>query len=215
MANARASRAAVGFTIKSGWAVAVLVGGSRTKPRALDGRRIDLSDPAIPDARQPYHAGFGTARQPGPALSRLVASVERFGRESVTGLLQHYEGEGHQLRSAGLVVGSLIEPDQIANDHIRIHALEGKLFRNIVEAAVVQHDVPCSIWRERDLYASAAAALQQSEGRLRNTLTALGRDLTGPWRAEHKAAALAAWLALTGAATVQAANAPTLKKSRT
>ena len=55
--DASSDRAAIGFTVKSGWACAVLVAGSATSPRVVDSRRVDLSDPAIPESRQPYHAG--------------------------------------------------------------------------------------------------------------------------------------------------------------
>ncbi len=97
-------------------------------------------------------AGFGTARHTGRELTRLLASVRRFGRKSVTGLLRDYETAEHHLCGAGVVVGSLIDPERIANDHIRIHALEGRLFREVVAQAATRERVPCSIWRDRDLY---------------------------------------------------------------
>src|SRR5438093_11848418 len=99
------TRAAVGFTVKSGWACAVLVAGSADAPEVVDCQRIELSDPDIPESRQPYHDGFGTARASGRELTRLVTSVERFGRKSVTGLIRSYETR-HQLRGVGVVVGS-------------------------------------------------------------------------------------------------------------
>jgi hypothetical protein len=192
------TRAAIGFTVKSGWASAVLVIGSATSPRVVDSRRVDLSDPAIPESRQPYHAGFGTARDSGPELSRLIGVVKRLGRQSVIDVIRHYRTVGHSVGGAGVVVGSLIDPKRIANDHIRIHAFEGQLFRGVVQDAVARSRLSCSIWRDRDLYALAAGTLKQPERALRDTLTALGREVAGPWRAEQKAAALAAWLVLAG-----------------
>ena len=73
---AKPERAAAGFTVKSGWACAVLIGGTPASPRLLDSRRVEISDPGIPDAKQPYHAGFGTARDAGDELKRLVSSVK-------------------------------------------------------------------------------------------------------------------------------------------
>src|SRR5262245_3917928 len=72
--NVRAGHppAAIGFAVKSGWAATVLLVGSPASPSLAHSRRIDLSDPAIPDSRQPYHAGFGTARSTGADLTRLV-----------------------------------------------------------------------------------------------------------------------------------------------
>lgn len=195
-------RGAIGFTVKSGWASAVLLIGSAASPRVVDSRRVDLSDPAIPESRQPYHAGFGTARGAGPDLSRLIAAVRRLGRQSVTGAIRHYQTLGYPVRGAGVVVGSLIDPERIANDHIRIHALEGQLFRGLVQDAAARSGLSCSIWRERDLYALAVGILKQQERALRDTLAALGREVAGPWRAEQKAAALAAWLVLAGRSSV-------------
>jgi hypothetical protein len=192
------SRTAVGFTVKSGWASAILLAGTVKSPRVLDSQRIELSDPAIPESRQPYHAGFATARTSGPELSRLIASVERFGRQSVKDLVQNYQSAEHELRGAGVVVGSLIDPARIGNEHIRIHALEGRLFRGVVEDTVARHQLACSIWRERDLYGFATRMFKQPEEELRATVAALGRGLPGAWRAEQKTAALAAWLVLAG-----------------
>ena len=194
--QARRERAAVGFTVKSGWAAAVLVTGSPASPRVADSLRIELSDPALPDARQPYHDGFGTARGAGSELNQLLRSVRRFGRKSVAAVLKKCASSGHPLAGAGIVVGSLIDPEKIANDHIRIHALEGRLFRTVVEDAVVAEPLPCSTWCARDLYAAAADALGMPEPRLRATMKALGRNVRGSWRAEQKDAALAAWLML-------------------
>ena len=195
--NVRAggSRAALGFTVKSGWAATVLLIGSPASPRLADSCRIDLSDPAIPESRQPYHAGFGTARSSGAELKRLVSSVRRFGRRSVMSVVETY-ATGHAFTGAGLVVGSLNDPGRIANQHIRIHALEGQVFREVVEQALAAGGLPCSVWRERDLYGAAAKVLRDTEPQIRSMVTALGREIEGPWRAEQKAAAVAAWLVL-------------------
>jgi hypothetical protein len=98
--------------------------------------------------------------------------------------------------AAGVVVGSLIDPTTIGNDHIRIHAMEGQLFREVLIDAAERGGVTCSVWRERDLYAAAAKQLKIAETLLRRRLTAFGDDVEDGWRAEHKAAALAAWMLL-------------------
>ena len=191
-------RAALGFTVKSGWACAVLVAGSPDAPEVVDCRRIELSDPSIPESRQPYHDGFGTARAEGRELTRLVTSVERFGRTSVTGLINGYSTDGRHLRGVGVVVGSVIDPASLGNSHVRIHALEGQLFRRVIEDGAERSGLKYAIWRERDLYGVAAGSLRRPEPKLRSALTAVGRAVDGSWRAEHKAATLAAWLVLAG-----------------
>ena len=199
MAKRRAEhRAAAGFTVKSGWASAVLLTGPTSSPRVADSRPVELSNPAVPDARQPYHAGFGTAREQGKELTRLVGSVKKFGGQSVTGVLREYRALAPNVSGAGLVVGSLIDPQTIRNDHIRIHALEGQLFRGVLEDALVRSQLSCSIWRERDLFEVGGTRLKLSEPKLRAALSELGRGVAGGWRAEQKKAALAAWLILAG-----------------
>jgi len=188
------ARAAMGITVKSGWTAVVLLTGSPTSPHVVDSGRIELCDPAIPESRQPYHLGVGTARGSGPEPSRLLRSVRRFGRESATVLILRYRLSGHRLAGAGVVVGSLIDPARIANDHIRIHALEGQLFRSVVEDAAARNSLPCSIWRERDLHEVAAGILNQSGPRLRDTLAAAKRTAhtvrcSRSWRTRSRARA--------------------------
>ena len=189
----------LGFAVKSGWTAVVLLAGSARSPEVIDSRRIELSDPNVPEARQPHHDGFGTARKSGPELTRLLNSVHRYGRRSVGAVIKSYRDSGHQLRSAGLVVGSTIDPDTIANEHMRIHALEGRLFRSIIERELDRREVESSVWRERDLYPFAARTLKRSDDELRAALTALRPTGGATWRAEQKAAALAAWVLLSSA----------------
>ncbi|MGQ0732502.1 MAG: hypothetical protein ACT4QD_02475 [Acidobacteriota bacterium] len=187
--------AAIGFAIKSGWAAVVVVGGPNSAPRIVDSRRLELSDPEIPESRQPYHHGFGTAREGGAELTRLIASVKRYGRRSVTSALREYETKGCRIQGAGLVVGSLIDPSEITNPHIRIHAMEGRLFREVVVDAAERAELAHHVWRSQDLYGVGAKRLRRPESALRSTVTAMGKTVS-PWRAEQKAATLAAWLAL-------------------
>ena len=177
-ARPKATGAAVGFTVKSGWASVVLLETSHGEPAIADSRRLELCDPSIPEARQPYHAGFGTARSSGAALHRLVASVEQFGTHAVIELLTHHQAQ-HRIIGAGIVAGSLIDPATIANAHIRIHALEGRLFRQVIEAGARDRGIETRTWRDRDLYAEAATILHRSEASIRTSITALGRAIAG------------------------------------
>ena len=183
---------AVGFRIKSGWATTVLLAGPAKAPRVVDRRVTLLADPDDPETRQPFHAGLDTHEsRAAQAVKRLVTAVERFAHRSVAGLIAEYRAAGHRIRGAGIVVGSLVDPASIANDHIRAHAEEGRLFRVVVEAAVRARRLPVRVLREKDLYAT--------EARFRRRVAALGEAVEGPWRAEEKAAALAAWMVLRSA----------------
>jgi hypothetical protein len=188
------SGAALGFRVKSGWAVAVLISGSVGSPKLCDSCEINLSDPRDPATRQPYHAAMGRLETSASKLKRRTQSVRRATTKSVADHLRRYAN--YKIRSAGLVVGSTIDPDLIANPHIRAHALEGRLFRMTLAAALRSRRIRCAIFTERDVYATAAKALGKSPAQIKYTVTNLGESTSGPWRAEQKLAALAAWMSL-------------------
>jgi hypothetical protein len=185
---------AVGFTVKSGWAAAVVVERIKDSIRIVESRRVDLCDPALPESKQPYHDGFATMRKGGPRLTKLLEAVHRAGRASVISFLDDVSVRFGDLRGVGVVVGSLIDPATIGNEHIRIHAMEGRLFREVVTAAAEKRGFACAVLRERDLPAAATRALKRSEASLSRAVAECDRDRNGPWRTEQKSAALAAWL---------------------
>src|SRR5881296_1432941 len=119
--------AAIGFRVKSGWATAVILGGG-SSPTLLECGTVLLSDPAVPESKQPYHAALELPEKEGKTVvERLRKVVERAAARSVTELLQQSKDAGRAVRAAGLVVGSMVDPASLHNDHIRAHALEGQL----------------------------------------------------------------------------------------
>ena len=188
--------AALGFRVKSGWAVAVLLTGSAGSPQFFDARRIDLSDPRLPETRQPYHAAMGKLEVDPTKINRRVSVVRSIAQQSIATLHAGYRGEGYAISRASLVVGSQIDPDSIANAHIRAHAFEGQLFRSVLEEVLQTCGIRTGIVIERNAYAQAAAKLKESNENVRRMIQNFGRAVQGPWRAEQKLAALAAWVAL-------------------
>lgn len=186
----------VGLTVKSGWAAVVLVRRSDGL-ELLHSMRVELSDPDVPESRQPFHDGFSNARTPGPELTRLLTSVHTYGSRALADALNRCAaGTGEAIGRAAVVVGSLIEPESLGNTHMRIHAKEGQLFRELVVDTLRRRRIRTHVWRDRDLYGAAFGVLGRSESATRAYLTQLGKGRVGPWRAEQKAAALAAWLTL-------------------
>ena len=175
----------------------MLVIGPARAPRVVDRQVIELSDASVPTSRQPYHAVMAAPRGERTALERrLRGTVERVTRRSLARLLARYRVQGRTVRGLALVVGSVIDPASIGNDHIRAHALEGQLFRTALERAAGRGRVPCATHVERGLYEAAAARLKRTPTELKRRVAALGRAVGGPWRAEEKTATLAAWMAL-------------------
>jgi len=185
---------ALGFRVKSGWAAAVLLTGSSRSPQLCDVRRIDLSDPRLAETRQPYHAAMGRLETDTRKINRRVRLVRSITEQSIATLLASYRQKGYAIRRAALVGGSQVNPDSIANDHIRAHAFEGRLFRSVLEEALQTWGMEILI--ERNAYAQGATKLKESNDNVRCVIQDFGRAAQGPWRAEQKLAALAAWLAL-------------------
>ncbi len=188
--------AALGFRVKSGWAAAVLLTDPARSPKLCDVRRIDLSNPRLPETQQPYHAAMGKLETETTKVNRRVRIVRCIAQQSIATLLAGYRGKGYAITRAALVVGSQLDPASIANPHIRAHALEGQLFRSVLKEALQAHRIRTEVVVERDAYAQSAAELKESNENVRRMIQNFGRATQGPWRAEQKLAALAAWLAL-------------------
>ncbi|HKS53948.1 MAG TPA: hypothetical protein VJS12_01615 [Steroidobacteraceae bacterium] len=180
---------AIGLRIKSGFAIAAIV------KRSADGfaieavRKILLSSEDLPQSRFPYHPTIELPERQGAVLSeKAVKEVRRTAAQEMRKVLAEFDG----IKRAGMVVGSVIDPDSLGNPHVRVHALEGKLFREVVAEVLRKNDIGCGVLLERDAYARAAADMTSAEPQLRAQVAALGQPHIKPWRAEEKLATLAA-----------------------
>ena len=188
--------AALGFRVKSGWAAAVLLTGPARSPELCDVRRIDLSDPRLPETRQPYHAAMGRLETDTTKINRRVRVVRSIAKQSIATLIAGYRQKSYAVSRAALVVGSQLDPASITNPHIRAHAFEGQLFRSVLEEALQTCRIRTEVLIERNAYAQGATKLKESNENVRRVIQNFGQATQGPWRAEQKLAALAAWLAL-------------------
>jgi hypothetical protein len=181
---------AVGLRIKSGFAIAAIVSRSE-QGFAIDAvRKVALSTEDLPQSRFPYHPTIELPERQGAALSeKAVKEVRRTARQEMERMLEEFAG----IARAAMVVGSTIDPDSLGNPHVRAHALEGKLFREVVAEALARHGIVCGVLVERDAYAKVAAAAAATEQRVRTEIAALGQGRIKPWRSEEKLATLAAW----------------------
>jgi hypothetical protein len=188
--------------VKSGRAVAVLISGSAARPALAARREIQLADPEQPRTYQPFHDSIGVhtiaAKR---ATQRLVAVVEKCARRSVSRLLDDEVVAGKSILGAALVVGSVVDPSTIGNDHIRAHAEEGRLFRLVLAGACESAGLRTETFLEKELLFAARKQLHRPAARLRTVVNALGREAS-PWRADEKSAALAAWVLLASAKAI-------------
>lgn len=194
MRSEKLHEATVGFRVRSGWASAVLLVGPAKRPSVVHHSSINLSDPNRPETKQPYHARQGTIEQNAAKLKKRVGIVKSETLRSVGRLLKEYRDNGYDVRGAGLVVGSLIDPKSLGNLHIRAHALEGRVFRTALEGALRRKGIPSRIIVERNAYQEASSMLRVSENKLKERLRTFSDQ--PPWRGDEKLAALAAWVVL-------------------
>lgn len=193
----KALPAALGFRVKSGWAMAVLLAGPAGSPNLLLCKTALLCDPHVPKSKQPYHAALELPeKEAASAVRELCSVVSGAAKRSVADLLKQAADAGCQVRGAALVVGSLVDPASLHNEHIRAHGLEGQLFRTVLQDAFRAHNIPCAVLLEKIAYASAAEKLRKSSAQAKRVVAKLGEAHEGSWRAEEKLAALAAWMAL-------------------
>jgi hypothetical protein len=180
----------------SGWAVAVLAGGTATDPVVLDRRRVQLCPEDLP--RQAYHAAQGLP----PARARaLVARVEAAVTATTEALVDELvdASRPHGDLVALSVIGHPRDvpdvPVVLAN-HSLMHAAEGELYRAALDDAADARGLVVGSVPSRRTLEEAAAGLETTRDALVARLTALRADLGAPWQADHKEATAAALLAL-------------------
>jgi hypothetical protein len=189
--------AGLGFRVKSGWAMSVLLAGPSTAPKLIQCRALLLSDPKIPQSKQPYHAALELPEQEAKAATKKLRQVVAdAARKSVRELLKQASELEYEVRGAGLVVGSLTDPASLHNEHIRAHGLEGQLFRTVLERVLEAQKISCKVLLEKTAYATASPVLGKAAADAKKMIVGLGESHNGSWRAEEKLAALAAWMAL-------------------
>jgi hypothetical protein len=192
--------AAIGLRVKTARAIAVLLAGPASEPRFVARRELALADPAQPATRQPYHAALELPGREGAAVvARARSAIEKLAVAAVAELAGELRAATLRPLGVGLAVSSDVDPATLGNLHVRAHASEGRLFREVLEQGARAAGLPCLVLVEREALARASAALGRPEPRLKDTLAALGQSAGRPWRADEKGAALAAWVALAGA----------------
>jgi hypothetical protein len=194
-------KAALGLRVHSGWAAAVVVGGTPSALVVLDRRRIVLADEgALPGSKQPFHAMEG---RKAPEAERMhaafVADAGRRAVEELRKVLRDAASAGHALPGCGILLSSarpLPDLSRILASHALIHTAEGVHFRDALAEAAGACSMNVIPVTEREVEARAAAAARAPAEALRGRIAAFGKALGPPWTQDQKLAALAGLLAL-------------------
>jgi hypothetical protein len=192
-------RVALGFRVRSGTAAAIVMAGPASMPTVLDVRRIELSDPAVPASFQPYHSVDDPQcdwEQDDNRIQERIEVVRGVTTRSIGKLLDDCRTKDWLPRHAGIVTGSLTDPATIRSPHVRAHAMEGRLFRTVVEETVRARGMSCLVFGAKTAIREASKSLGLEETAIKGTLAKLGKGTETPWRSEEKLAALAGWVAL-------------------
>jgi hypothetical protein len=189
--------ASIGLRAKTARAIAVVLGGQLDSPRVLKRTELKLADPAFPETSQPYHEvldlPWGRAQV---AARKIGTKIEKLATKELARLVRDAQAEGLIVSGVGIVGAGDRNLEKIGSTHIRAHAAEGVLFREVLEVAAAANDLPNRRFDERNLYETAGLELMLPIARIKAQLAEMGRAAGSPWRADEKAAATAAWLAL-------------------
>jgi hypothetical protein len=187
----------IGLRAKTGRAIAVVLGGRLDAPLLLKRVELKLADPAFPETSQPYHQVLDLPWEKAQVAVRKIASrIEKLASKEIARLVREAQAEGAIVCGVGIVGAGDRNLEKIGSTHIRAHAAEGVLFREVLEVAAAANALPSRRFDERSLDETAESELKLPIAKIKADLAEMGRSAGSPWRADEKAAATAAWLAL-------------------
>lgn len=190
-------RAAFGIRMHSGWGVLVAVS---EQIDVIDRRRIVVTNQDGSRGNQPFHRAEQLGLPRAEAfLEQYRTESEHLARQTIEGVAREIRSQGFNVAAAGLLLASgrpLPGLLQILASHPLIHTAEGELFRDVMNSACVSLGIPVAKYRERDLEEIAKTVLGSYHLNTQHKLADAGKVLGPPWTSDHKAAALAACIAL-------------------
>jgi hypothetical protein len=197
MGNGKFTNASLGLRAKTARAIAVILTGPVNSPHVIMRAELGLTDPNVPATSQPYHEVLDLPwDQAKESVREIAALVEAAATGSLAGLLFQARERGLEICCAGIVGAGERNLEKIGSSHIRAHAAEGVLFRRVLEVAAERNKLVSRTLPERDMERLAGLELGRPATQLNKEIAEMGRSVGRPWRADEKAAATAAWMAL-------------------
>jgi hypothetical protein len=198
MTKAESSKtASVGLRSKTGRAIAVVLTGPSKAPRVIKRLEFSVVDPAAPETFQPYHEVLDLPwEQAQKGVQKMARKIERVATKALGNLIRDLLSEGFNVCGVGVVGAGERNLEKIGSTHIRAHAAEGVLFRQVLEVAAEANALTNRRFDERSIDQTAESELKLPLAKIKAQLAEMGRAAGSPWRADEKAAATAAWLVL-------------------
>lgn len=189
--------ASIGFRAKTGKAIAIALSRSDPSPAYLARWEVVLHDPKIPATSQPHHEVMELPWSDAQtAVRQLELGIENVATKVVAALMNEIQSKGFSVSGVGVVGSPDRKLERIGNAHIRAHAAEGILFRRVLEVAAANHNLQYRSFSDRSFEEVTFPQLHTKPQEIKNTLMLIGRAAGKPWRADERAAAVAAWLML-------------------
>ena len=195
----KSSLVSIGLRAKTGRAIAVVIGGSIENPLVLQKTELKLTDPKLPATAQPYHEVMDLPWEESQrAVRKYAGAIERTAKQALAKLIEEQRSHGLKIVGAGILGAPDRDLARIGNPHIRAHAAEGILFRQVLDLAAQANGLKWQVFSDRQFDETMAIRLGGEYTRVKRALSDLSRSISPPWRADEKQAAMAAWLVLSG-----------------
>jgi len=190
------NHAALGLSMHSGWGVLVAVSMDGDAVQVLDRRRIVITDPKLPGAKQPYHyAASLSLVNAQECLSEYAASSERLAVAALLEVVAELDSRHYRIVGSAILLASgrpLPSLSKILASHPLIHTAEGEFFRNAVHAACGRLQIPVTAVKARELDDLAKSLFGNAASQMLLGIASLGSSIGPPWTQDHKTGALAA-----------------------
>jgi hypothetical protein len=179
-------RSALGFSVHTGWAAAVLLSDD---DRVLARFHVDMGKAAHGGHVHAYHAAVD-AKDP-------VATIERVRTFALAGARAAFDAmtTEHAIAICAIIAGNVPAPpslEKILASHAALHTAEGELFREVLATVADERRIAVRRIRAKQLKIDAQSLFDDPDAWAK----ALGRGLGPPWSKDHRDAVLAAKLAL-------------------
>ena len=196
-------RIAFGFKAHSGWAILVALGRDHDELVVVERARIELvDDRAATWAGQPYHAAEQLQQpQARTVVEHGIAHARRCAVRELRAAIRRANGGGHAVSACAVLMPAPMPAwsiEEILAVHLRMHKAEGVLYPDALARAADTCGLRFVGVGEKSLAEEVTAVTGLSATEADRVVARLGRTVGAPWAADHKRAALAAWVALAG-----------------
>jgi hypothetical protein len=191
---------AIGVRVHSGWGAVVVVSGAPAAEEVIERRRVEITDPEMAGAIQPYH--FVESMPIKPAEQHIAECAAASGKLAVAALrdlIEKLEQRDYRVTGSCILLSSgrpLPALEKILASHAMIHSAEGEFFRQVFRQAFTILNIPVMGIGERQLEQQAQLKFGKAVTKLHERIAGMGRSLGPPWTTDQKTAALGAFIAL-------------------